>query len=219
MRQFFWSERRIHHTAETLPTLQKGSFIRISKNYISNVTVNYFISSLSKCTEKIRPGLSNYRWKVNTVRSEKGCSLFFLNFFLNFVYQNFFSNLLKKFFFEGFTLDASPLTESKRTLPVMKNIIYSSKRSKLNFRLVWCVRYFSSAHTAHITRDESSISSPHRIIYIIFFSESAIFKWSTQMFSRWHLIAKCIKCWLEVDTPIFLYNHNDASVKFVEFDN
>ena len=27
------------------------------------------------------------------------------------------------------------------------------------------------------------------------------------MFSRWYLIAKCIKFSLEVDTPIFLYNH------------
>ena len=39
------------------------------------------------------------------------------------------------------------------------------------------------------------------------------------MFSRWHLIAKCIKFLLEVDTPIFLYSHSDASVKFVDFAN
>ena len=39
------------------------------------------------------------------------------------------------------------------------------------------------------------------------------------MFSRWYLIAKCIKFWLEVDTPIFLYNHSKASVKFVDFAN
>ena len=37
------------------------------------------------------------------------------------------------------------------------------------------------------------------------------------MFSRWQLIAKCIKFSLEVDTPIFLYNHSEASVKFVDF--
>ena len=37
------------------------------------------------------------------------------------------------------------------------------------------------------------------------------------MFSRCHLIAKCIKFSLEVDTPIFLYNHSEASVKFVDF--
>ena len=43
--------------------------------------------------------------------------------------------------------------------------------------------------------------------------------WSTQMFSRWCLIAKCIKFWLEVDTHIFLYNHSEASVKFVDFAN
>ena len=39
------------------------------------------------------------------------------------------------------------------------------------------------------------------------------------MFSRWYLIAKYIKLWLEVDTPIFLYNHSEASVKFVDFAN
>ena len=39
------------------------------------------------------------------------------------------------------------------------------------------------------------------------------------MFSRWYLIAKFIKFWLEVDTPIFLYNHSDASGKFVNFAN
>ena len=39
------------------------------------------------------------------------------------------------------------------------------------------------------------------------------------MFSRWHLIAKYIKFWLKIDMPIFLYNHSDASVKFVDFAN
>ena len=39
------------------------------------------------------------------------------------------------------------------------------------------------------------------------------------MFSRWYLIAKCIKFWLEIDTPIFLYNHSKASVKFADFAN
>ena len=45
-----------------------------------------------------------------------------------------------------------------------------SKRAKLDFSLVWCVRYSSSAHTAHITLDvKSSISSPQRIIYYYIF--------------------------------------------------
>ena len=39
------------------------------------------------------------------------------------------------------------------------------------------------------------------------------------MFSRRHLSAKYIKFLLKVDTPIFLYNHSDATVKFVDFDN
>ena len=37
------------------------------------------------------------------------------------------------------------------------------------------------------------------------------------MFSRWYLIAKCIKLWLEVNMLIFLYI--EASVKFVDFAN
>ena len=115
--------------------------------------------------------------------------IFFLNFFLKFIFHNFFLKICFKiffskcfskiffqffcncFFFEGFTLDASPLTEAKRTLCicVMKNMTYS-QRSKLDFRLVWCVRYSYSAHTAHITLDlKSSICSPYRIIYYSFF--------------------------------------------------
>ena len=39
------------------------------------------------------------------------------------------------------------------------------------------------------------------------------------MCSRWYLIAKCIKFEPEVDMPIFLYNHSEASVKFVDFAN
>ena len=78
----------------------------------------------------------------------------------------------KKFWKKSMPLDASPFTETTRTLCiyVIKNMIYS-KRSKLNFLLVWCVRYSSSAYTAHITLDvKSSISSPHLIIYYnIFF--------------------------------------------------
>ena len=69
---------------------------------------------------------------------------FFFNFtlkffFPTFFFQNFFSNFFSNFFFffEGFTLDAFPFTETKRTLCicVMKNMIYS-KRSKLDFSLV-----------------------------------------------------------------------------------
>ena len=47
----------------------------------------------------------------------------------------------------------------------IKNMI-CSKRSKLDFRLVWCVKYSSSAHTAHITLDvKISVSSPCCIMY------------------------------------------------------
>ena len=61
--------------------------------------------------------------------------IYFSKIFLKFFFPNFFS--IFKFFFEGFTLDDPPFTETKRTLCicVLKNIIYS-KRSKSNFRLV-----------------------------------------------------------------------------------
>ena len=77
----------------------------------------------------------------------------------------------KKIWKNSMPLDASPFTETKRTLCIcfMKNMIYS-KRSKSNSRLVWCVRYSSWAHTTHITLDvKSLIPSPHRIIYYYIF--------------------------------------------------
>ena len=57
--------------------------------------------------------------------------IFFPNFFfkicfLQFFFQNFFPTSLQNLFFMGFTLDALPFTETKRTLCicVMKNMIY-----------------------------------------------------------------------------------------------
>ena len=88
-------------------------------------------------------------------------------FYSTFFFQNFFSI----FFFERFTLDAFSFAEPTRTLCicVVKNMI-CSERSKLDFHLVWCVKYSSSTHTAHITLDvKSPISSPCCIIYYLFF--------------------------------------------------
>ena len=89
-------------------------------------------------------------------------SKFFFIFFLNFFSIIFFQLFSLKCFFQVLTLDASPLTETKRTLyvSVMRNMI-CSKRSKSDFRLLWCVEYSSSAHNDHITVDvKSPISSP-----------------------------------------------------------
>ena len=120
-------------------------------------------------------------------------------FFSTFFSQNFFSNLFSIFFFlNGFSLDASPFTETKRTLCicVMKNMI--SKPSKLDFSLVWL---FSGSYCSHHTRRKKFYSfSPTYNILLYFFQ-------------------KCIEFWLEVDTPILLYNHSEASVKFVDFTN
>ena len=57
-------------------------------------------------------------------------------FFQNFFLKMFFLTFFKNFCFEGFTLDASPFTETKLTLCIsaMKNMI--SKRLKLDFSLV-----------------------------------------------------------------------------------
>ena len=62
---------------------------------------------------------------------------FFKNFFPKTFFSKFFQNYFQISCFEGFTLDASSFTETKRTLCicVMKNMIYS-KRSKLDFSLV-----------------------------------------------------------------------------------
>ena len=67
---------------------------------------------------------------------------FFKISFHNFFPKIFFQSPVQNFFFqnlvfEGFTLDAPPFTETKRTLCIciMKKMIYS-KRSKLDFSLV-----------------------------------------------------------------------------------
>ena len=62
-------------------------------------------------------------------------NIFFPKFFFKFFFKIFFQ-LFQFFFFEGLTLDASPFTETKRTLCmcVIKNMI--SKRSKLDFNLM-----------------------------------------------------------------------------------
>ena len=66
-------------------------------------------------------------------------NIFVLTFFFqNFFFNIFFLKFLFEFFFsQGFTFDAFPFTETKRTLyvSVMKNMI-CSKRSQLNFRLL-----------------------------------------------------------------------------------
>ena len=68
---------------------------------------------------------------------------------------------------------------------VMKNMI-CNKRSKLDFRLVWYVRYTSLAHTAHITLDvKSLISSPHRIMHYY------IFLWNLRY------LIEVLKCFLD----------------------
>ena len=64
------------------------------------------------------------------------------------------------------------------------------------------IRYSSSIYTAHITLDVKS---------------SARLNWSTKMFSRWHLIAEFIIFSLEFGTLLFLYNHSEADVKFIDF--
>ena len=77
------------------------------------------------------------------------CYKFWLWIFLfrNLFFQIFFPTFFNFFFLESFTFDASPLTDTTRTLCicVMKNMIYS-KRSKLDFCLVRCVRYSLARH-------------------------------------------------------------------------
>ena len=58
---------RTHHIAKTSPTLREGRCNRNSKNYILDVTFNFFFSD-SRKVPKIEAGLSNYRLKFNTLR-------------------------------------------------------------------------------------------------------------------------------------------------------
>ena len=131
----------------------------------------------------------------------KTFSTFVQNVFLKICFPTFFQN----FFFESFTVDASPFTKTKWTLCicVMKNMI--SKRSKLDFSLVWL---FFGSYCSHHNRCEKFNSFPATHNILIYSFQNLLY-----------LIAKCIKFWLEVDTPIFLYNHSEASVKFVDYAN
>ena len=117
--------------------------------------------------------------------------------------QNFFSEFFysRAFYSRHRCLPVYRDKKDSLCICVMKNMI-RSKRSKLDFRLVWCVKYSCSAHTTHITLDvKSPIYSPCCMIYYYYyFFKPAIFNWSTQMFFRWHLIAKYIKFCLEVRT-------------------
>ena len=47
------------HSRKLVDIIQKGGFIRISENYISDVTSNYFIYSDSRKVPRIRAGLLN----------------------------------------------------------------------------------------------------------------------------------------------------------------
>ena len=93
-------------------------------------------------------------------------------FFSKFFSQHFFSNFGQNFFFEGVTLDASPFTETKRTLCicVMKNII--SKRSTLDFSLVWL---FFGSYCSHHTRREKLNSFPATHNIILYFFQNLLY--------------------------------------------
>ena len=89
-------------------------------------------------------------------------------FFPKYFFHKFFSNFFSKLFFEGFTLDASPFTETKRTvcICVMKNMIYN-KRSKLDS----CdkVLFFDSYCSHHTRREKfSSYPATHNILSYFF---------------------------------------------------
>ena len=98
---------------------------------------------------------------------------FFQNYFLNIFFQNVCFKNFFQLFFKIFLLRASlsmaPRLQRQNGLYVFVLWkIWYTKRSKLDFSLVW---YSSSIHTAHITLEvKSSISSPQRIIdsYIFF---------------------------------------------------
>ena len=133
----------------------------------------------------------------------KFLSIYQREFFLNFIRSKFLKRILEDrileiffskiffpqrfqiFFFEGSTLNASPFTETKRTIYVF---------------VLWKIWYAASSRN-HTRREKSNFFP--LMHNILFFLESAIFKSSTQMFSRWDLIAKCIKFWLEVRTCLF----------------
>ena len=100
-----------------------------------------------------------------------------INVVINFCYQYFcFETFFSKIFFSTFFFQhcfsiffpqrlhvrCLPVNEDKTDsscICVMKNMV-CSKRSELDFRLVWCVEYSSSARTAHTTLDVKNLISP-----------------------------------------------------------
>ena len=146
---------------------------------------------------------------------------FFFIFFPNFFFQKFIRAFFQNFFLRALLSMPSRLQRRNGIyLSVLWKIWYTA--SGRNWTLVSCDKVlFFGLYCSHHTRRKTFNFFPatHNTNTIILFSESVIFNWSTQMFSRWYLIAKCIKFWLEVDTPIFLYNPSEAGVKFVDCAN
>ena len=91
--------------------------------------------------------------------------IFFSNFFPKIFFSKFFFHLEIFFFFEGFTLDASPFTKTKRTLWIclMKNMI--SKRSKLDF----------SSYCSYHTRCEKFNSFPTTHNILLYFFQNLLY--------------------------------------------
>ena len=63
------SEIRTHHTPETSPTLREDSVVEMRKIiFQTQLLITCF--SYSRKVPRIKADLLNYRWKLNTVRSE-----------------------------------------------------------------------------------------------------------------------------------------------------
>ena len=114
-------------------------------------------------------------------------SKIFFSFFSNIFFSKFFSQhffpqicfqfFFQNFFFEGFTLNASLFTETKRTacICVMKNMIYSKRR---NWTLVSCDKVlFFGSYCSHHTRREKFNSFPatHNIVYYYIFFRNLLY--------------------------------------------
>ena len=148
---------------------------------------------------------------------------FFQNFFLKFVFQKFLFNLKKNFFLRAsLSLPLRLQRQNGLYVSVLWKIWYTEAVEMGLLSRVMSEALFFGSYCLHHTRREkfNFFPAPHNIRVLLYFFRNLRYSIEVlKCFSRWHLIAKYIKFWLEVDTSIFLYNHSDASVKFGDFAN
>ena len=144
-------------------------------------------------------------------------TFFFQNFLLNIFFPKFFFNFFFWALYSRCFLVCRANTDSMY-LCCEKYDLQRAVEIGLSSRMMCEVLVFDSYCSHHTRRKKSNFFPLLHNILFIFFLHLRYFIEVLKFFSRWHLIAKCIKFFTRnTNTPIFLYDHSEASVKFVDF--